>query len=78
MKEIIHYDKLGRPIAVNDYVAYPYFNSLEFGKVMKLNNIMIGVLPLNSNSSRNTNKYPADIVRLDPAEMTWYLLKNTK
>jgi hypothetical protein len=28
-------------------------------------------------SDRNSNRYPNDLVRLDPADMTWYLLKNT-
>lgn len=77
-----HKDKLGRLINVGDFVAYPQRNSLEFGKVTKLNNKMIGVLPAINNGrwaqSKNTNKYPADLVRLDAQDMTWYILKNTK
>lgn len=78
-KPIIHKDKLNNELAVGDFVAYPAYNSLEFGKVMKLNNKMVGVYPLLTKryDSRNHNKYPSDLVRLDPQDMTWYLLKNS-
>ena len=64
-KEIpVHKDKLGRVISVGDFVAYPSHNSLQFGKVMKLNNKMVGVIPAISKRPiyNNTNKYPADLV----------------
>lgn len=75
----VHKDKLGRQINEGDFVAYPNHNSLEFGKVMKLNNKMVGVLPViqKYKAYRNTNKYPADLVRLEATDMTWYILKNT-
>jgi hypothetical protein len=74
-----HKDKLGRKISVGDFVAYPIRNSLEFGKVMKLNNKMVGVIPAVSKYKiyGNTNKYPADLVRLEASDMTWYILKNS-
>ena len=74
-----HKDKLGRLISVGDFVAYPSRNSLEFGKVMKLNNKMVGVVPAVSKYKiyGNTNKYPVDLVRLDEKDMTWYILKNS-
>jgi hypothetical protein len=76
---VVHKDKLGRVINVGDFVAYPSRNSLEFGKVMKLNNKMVGVVPAVSKYSvySNTNKYPVDLVRLEPSDMTWYILKNS-
>ena len=76
---IVHKDKLGRLISVGDFVAYPIRNSLEFGKVMKLNNKMVGVVPAVSKYKiyGNTNKYPADLVRLEAQDMTWYILKNS-
>lgn len=80
-KEVpVHKDKLGHDISVGDFVAYPTHNSLEFGKVMKLNQKMIGVVPViqKYHHSKNTNKYPSDIVRLDAKDMTWYLLRNSK
>jgi hypothetical protein len=79
-KEVpVHKDKLGRTINVGDFVAYPIRNSLEFGKVMKLNNKMVGVIPAVSKYKvyGNTNKYPADLVRLEAQDMTWYILKNS-
>jgi hypothetical protein len=74
-----HKDKLGRLINIGDFVAYPIRNSLEFGKVMKLNNKMVGVIPAVSKYPvyGNTNKYPADLVRLESSDMTWYILKNS-
>ena len=76
---IVHKDKLGRVINVGDFVAYPIRNSLEFGKVMKLNNKMVGVIPAVSKYKiyGNTNKYPADLVRLEAQDMTWYMLKHS-
>jgi hypothetical protein len=74
-----HKDKLGRLINEGDFVAYPSHNSLQFGKVVKLNNKMVGVIPAVSKRPiySNTNKYPHDLVRLDAADMTWYILKNS-
>jgi len=81
MKEVpVHKDKLGRIINVDDFVAYPDHNSLEFGKVVKLNAKMIGVWPVINASkwrTKNTNKYPADLIRLEASDMTWYILKNS-
>lgn len=79
-KEVpVHKDKLGRELRVDDFVAYPSHNSLQFGKVMKINNKMVGVLPViqKYKHSKNTNKYPADLVRLEAQDMTWYILKNS-
>lgn len=72
-----HKDKLGRPIALDDFVAYPTHNSLQFGKVTKINNKMIRVVPIISKYKTDGSlKYPADMVRLDAKDMTWYILKN--
>lgn len=79
-QQIEHKDKLGRLIKVGDFVAYPSSNNLEFGKVMKLNSKMVGVWPVMGASSwrtKNTNKYPADLVRLAAEDMTWYILRNS-
>jgi hypothetical protein len=76
---IEHKDKLGRLIKLGDFVAYPAFNSLEFGKVMKLNNKMVGVYPITTKryGNRNQNKYPQDIVLIEGPEVSMYLLKNS-
>lgn len=74
-----HKDKLGRLLSVGDFVAYPVYNGLEFGKIMKINNKMIGVVPViqKYKHNKNTNKYPDDIVRLEATDMSWYILKNS-
>jgi hypothetical protein len=77
----VHKDKLGREIRVGDFVAYPERNSLQFGRVMKLNAKMVGVLPAIQHpkwpQTKNTNKYPPDCVRLEASDMTWYILRNS-
>jgi hypothetical protein len=74
-----HKDKLGRLIAIGDFVAYPAHNNLIFGKVTKLNNVMVKVVGIDNNRYGNseTNKYPCDVVRLEATDMTWYILKNS-
>ena len=76
----IHKDKLGRLIELDDYVAYPSHNSLDFGKVIKINNKMIKVVrvPMSRYTDSGSNKYPHDMVKVDPKDMTWYLLRNPK
>ena len=70
-----HRDKLGRPINVGDFVAYPQSNNLFVGKITKLNPKMVKVLKLPQAKS-DYNKYPEDVVRLDASDMTWFMLKN--
>lgn len=79
-KEVpVHKDKLGRTLGIGDFVAYPSHNSLQFGKVVKLNNKMVGVVPAVTKRPvyNNTNKYPEDMVKLEASDMTWYILRNT-
>ena len=71
-----HRDKLSRPLVVGQFVVYPDRNSLEFGKVAKLNPKMIGVTPISK--GKFTNKYPSDVVIVEDSAMTWWLLKNSK
>jgi hypothetical protein len=76
----IHKDKLGKEINLEDFVAYPSSNSLAFGQVIKLNNKMVKVVkvPAGKYKDNGSNKYPHDMVKLDPKDITWYLLKNSK
>lgn len=78
-KEIpVHKDRIGRPLAVGDYVAYPTHNSLEIGSITKLNPKMIKVKRLKKASQwapGEQNKYPFDTVKLDGVDLTVYLLK---
>ena len=78
-KLIEHFDKLGRPLAEGDCVAYPAHNSLEIGTIKKLNPKMVKVAKVGAKTwyaGQGTNKYPQDIVKLDGVDVTMYLLKN--
>lgn len=70
-----HKDKLGRPLKVGSFVAFPDRNSLEVGIVKKLNPKMVGIGRLKSKWTQN--KYPADLVMLEGPEVSMYLLKNS-
>lgn len=72
-----HYDKLGKPLAVGDYVVYVWHNSLAVGSVRKLNPKMVGVSRVNSRGAHH-NKYSYDTVKVDTADVTMYLIKNSK
>lgn len=74
-KVIEHKDKLGRPLAVGDCVAYPDGNNLlRIGIIDKLNPKMIRVKEFKK--SHTTNKYPGESVKLDSPDVTMYILKN--
>lgn len=71
-----HKDKLGRDLAVGDAVCYPVSNTLYVGTVTKLNAKMVKVQKIsNSRYPTEHNKYPADIIKLDSAEVTFYALQ---
>ena len=69
-----HVDKLGRSLELNHYVAFPQYNSLAIGVVIKLNPKMVKVRKVGSKWEQN--KYPNDLVVLDSDEMVFYILKN--
>lgn len=71
-----HKDKLGKIINIDDVVAYPSHNSLAIGKVVKLNNKMVKVTKIIAGKRKDsgTNKYPYDVVKLNPEDVTFYLL----
>ena len=71
-----HKDKLGRELAVGDAVCYPNSNTLYIGTVTKLNNKMVKVNRVGLRSYEQ-NKYPQDIVKLEGADVTFYILQNT-
>lgn len=82
-KEIVHYDILGKEIKVGNAVAYPDGTHLAIGTVIKLNKIMVKVKevvpapPKYSWQRVGSNKYPNDIVVLEGAEVTMYILRNS-
>jgi hypothetical protein len=73
-----HKDKLGRVLAVGDAVCYPCQNSLDLGTVKKLNPKMVKVMEAGRSASKwytGSNKYPSDLVKVEGAEVTMYLLR---
>lgn len=74
-----HRDKLGRILQVGDAVCFPDRNSLEFGKVKKLNDKMITVWEMGVHSTwyRGCRKYPGDLIKVEGPEVTLFLLKNS-
>jgi hypothetical protein len=72
-----HRDKLGRLLRVGDAVSYPSHNSLELGTVKKLNPKMVKVWEAGRHGKwySGNNKYPGDLVKVEGAEVTMYLLK---
>lgn len=79
IKMIEHKDKFGKILAVGDYVVFPQRNSLELGKIIKLNKIMIKVLkvPVIGKSGCEYNKYSRDTCHVQGSDATFYLLKNS-
>lgn len=80
-KEIIHYDKLGNRLEINDVVAVPHFNQLIIARIIKLNAKMIKVKKFQPSTSRYNSsehlKYPSDTVKIPEADAVMYILKNT-
>lgn len=77
MTEIIHKDILGNVVKLDDMVLYPDSNQMGVGKVTKLNNKMLNILPI-KNSKYTVRKYPHDTLVVDDPKMTIYMLKNCK
>lgn len=74
-----HRDKLGRKLGLDSMVAYAHGNGLHIGKVVKLNPKMIGVQRVSNEKwgRSQANIYPADMVLLEGADVTFYILKNS-
>ena len=75
-----HKDKLDRVLLIGDCVAYPDYNCLQIGIIIKLNPIMVKIVRIGSTGylARGVNKYPKDIIRLDGQDVSMYLLKQSK
>jgi hypothetical protein len=71
-----HCDILGQPLGVGDCVVYPVHNTMYIGTVTKLNPKMVKVKRVGTRRSSEQNKYPADLAKVNGAEVTMYLLKH--
>ena len=75
---IKHSDILGQPLDVGDAVVFPASNSMYVGTITKLNPKMVKVKRVGTKYSWEQNKYPADLAKVSGAEVTMYLLKQSK
>jgi hypothetical protein len=73
-----HNDLFGQPLAVGDCVVFPHTNSMLVGTVSKLNPKMVRVKRVHTKYPWESNKYPDALVKVHGAEVTMYLLKNSK
>jgi hypothetical protein len=81
-----HFDKLGKAVAVDDFVAFPQANKLMLGKVIKLSDKMLIISTVSKKRVRKWTgeavstyrKYPNDTVRVDQdcSGLTMYVIKN--
>ena len=78
----VHLDFFGREIAENDAVIYSQGNTIQLGRVGKLNNKMIRVYSYDyvrrnwrTGETRGDLQYSSACVKVDDAEVTMYLLK---
>ena len=84
VKELpVHKDRVGKEIALEDYVVYPDRNHLSIGIVKKLNAKMVGVSKLIKNKrgysyTAYSNKYPEDLVIVDGARVTMIIMQDDK
>jgi hypothetical protein len=74
----VHTDLFGQPLAVGDCVAFPNTNHMLVGTVIKLNPKMVKIKRVDTKWTWSMNKYPNDLVKVHGAEVTMYLLKNSK
>ena len=80
-KEVpVHRDKLGRAIALDDFVCYPNSNNLDIGKVVKITPKMVLVSRIPDRYRKwggESRKYPCDLVLIEGKEVTMYILRNS-
>ena len=73
-----HFDLLGQTLSIGDCVVFPINSGLSLGTVNKLHPKMVSVRRVDPKWSWTMNKYPNALVKVQGAEVTMYLLKNTK
>ena len=74
----VNNDILGRPISENDIVAFANHNSLDIGRVAKVTNKQIRVVPLLGKYSADFPgylKYSSQCVLVGGPDLTMWMLK---
>ena len=82
-KEIpVHHDYFGRELAVDDCVVFSTQNLFQVGRVIKITPKQVSVLGYDyarkswrTGESKGTFKYGHEVLKVDPQEVTMYLLK---
>lgn len=81
MENVIeHVDKLGQPLTLNDFVAFPSHNTLQVGIITKLNAKMVKIKkiePPKRWESAQINRYPRDCVKIEGPMVSMYIIKNS-
>jgi hypothetical protein len=74
----VHNDILSRPVSVDDTVAFSNHNSLEIGRIVKVTNKQIRVVPLLGRYSADFPgylKYSSQCVLVGGPDLTMWMLK---
>jgi hypothetical protein len=81
-KQVQHFDKLGRELAVGDVVAFTsFFTGMTIGRIDRLKKVRASIVSLSDTRKSWYTPGPEDInsretVKLDPRDVSFYLLKN--
>ena len=74
----VHDDLLGQPLSIGDCVVFSINSGVSLGIVIKLHPKMVSIKRVDPKWSWSMNKYPNTLVKVQGAEVTMYLLKNSK
>jgi hypothetical protein len=77
-EEIVHLDRLGKLLAIDDYVAYSQGNSLHIGLIIKINPKMLKIKKVATKSTWHKgeyNIYPSQTVKIEGSDAMLYVLK---
>jgi len=80
--QVQHFDKMGRELQVGDGVAFTsFFTGMTLGRVDKLKKVRATIVSLSDSRKPWYHDTPEDInssdlVKLDPRDVAFYLLKN--
>lgn len=78
-QEIIHHDRIGQKIELEDIVAVANNNALWLAKVTRLTKKMIRIERFPRPSSNGAlYKYPRDSVKLDKEYLAFFIIKGGK
>ena len=78
MNKPVHNDLLGQILSIGDCVVFPINSGLSLGTVVKLHPKMISIKRVDPKWSWTMNKYPNALVKVQGADVTMYLLKNSE